>query len=52
MAIDIRRATAQDAAAIARVRIDAWRVTYRGMIPDAYLDGMSSTRASRHGSVC
>ena len=37
---DIRRATAQDAPAIARIRIDAWRVTYRGLIPDAYLDGM------------
>ena len=40
MAIDIRRATAQDAAAISRIRIDSWRVTYRGLIPDAYLDGM------------
>jgi GNAT superfamily N-acetyltransferase len=30
-----------DAAAIARVRVDAWRATYRGMIPDAYLDAMS-----------
>ena len=40
MAIRIRRATAQDAAAIARVRIESWRVTYRGMIPDAYLDSM------------
>ena len=37
---NIRRATAQDAPAIARIRIDAWRVTYRGLIPDAYLDGM------------
>ena len=36
----LRRATVQDAAAIAAVRIDSWRATYRGMIPDAYLDGM------------
>ena len=36
----IRRATAGDAPAIARVRVDSWRTTYRGMIPDAYLDGM------------
>ena len=36
----IRRATAADAPAIARVRVDSWRTTYRGMIPDAYLDGM------------
>jgi GNAT superfamily N-acetyltransferase len=36
----VRRATAGDAPGIARVRIDSWRTTYRGMIPDAYLDGM------------
>lgn len=36
----IRRAEASDAEAIARVRVDAWRATYRGLIPDAYLDAM------------
>jgi GNAT superfamily N-acetyltransferase len=36
----IRPATPEDAVAIARLRIDAWRATYRGMIPDSYLDGM------------
>lgn len=36
----IRRACVQDAAAIAAVRIDSWRATYRGVIPDAYLEGM------------
>ena len=36
----IRAATPADAAAIAQVRIEAWRVTYRGMIPDAYLAAM------------
>jgi GNAT superfamily N-acetyltransferase len=39
-AVAIRRATPGDAPAIARVRVDSWRTTYRGMIPDAYLDGM------------
>ena len=38
--ISLRRATVDDAAAIAAVRIESWRATYRGMIPDAYLDGM------------
>jgi GNAT superfamily N-acetyltransferase len=37
----IRPATAADAAAIAQLRIDAWRATYRGMMPDAYLDAMN-----------
>ena len=39
-AISLRRAIAGDAPAIARVRVDAWRTTYRGMVPEAYLDGM------------
>lgn len=38
--IEIRRATPADAPGIAEVRIDSWRSTYRGLIPDAYLDGM------------
>ncbi|HQR11349.1 MAG TPA: GNAT family N-acetyltransferase [Casimicrobiaceae bacterium] len=38
--IAIRPATPADAAAIARVRVDAWRTTYKGMIPDAYLAAM------------
>ena len=38
--IAIRRARAGDAPAIARVRVDSWRSTYRGIMPDAYLDGM------------
>jgi ribosomal protein S18 acetylase RimI-like enzyme len=37
----IRPASPADAEAIARVRVDAWRTTYRGMIPDAYLDAMT-----------
>ena len=38
--IAVRRAIAGDAPGIARVRVDSWHATYRGMIPDAYLDGM------------
>jgi GNAT superfamily N-acetyltransferase len=38
--VSVRRAAPGDAGAIARVRIDSWRTTYRGLIPDAYLDGM------------
>ena len=37
----IRPAASADAAAIAQLRIDAWRATYRGMMPDAYLDAMN-----------
>jgi ribosomal protein S18 acetylase RimI-like enzyme len=38
--IVIRPARAEDAEAIARVRVDSWRETYRGMIPQTYLDAM------------
>jgi GNAT superfamily N-acetyltransferase len=38
-AIRIREATAADAEAIARLHAESWRLTYRGILPDAYLDG-------------
>jgi len=36
----IRPATPADATAIAQVRVDAWRTTYRGIIPETYLAAM------------
>jgi GNAT superfamily N-acetyltransferase len=39
-AVSIRRALPADAAAIAGVRVESWRTTYRGLIPDAYLASM------------
>ncbi len=32
-----RRATVQDAAAIAHVHVDSWRTTYTGLVPASYL---------------
>ena len=40
MTVTIRAARVDDAQPIARVRIDCWRSTYRGLIPGAYLDAM------------
>jgi len=37
----IRPATIDDAMAIARVHVDTWRSTYRGIVSDAYLDGLN-----------
>ena len=37
----IRLATPADARAIAQVRVESWRTTYKGLIPDAYLAGMT-----------
>lgn len=36
----LRAATPDDAEGVAIVRIDSWRTTYRGIIPDSYLDAM------------
>ncbi len=46
--MNVRRAQLQDAAAIARVQVDAWRSTYRGIVPDKHLDGMSYERSQRN----
>jgi ribosomal protein S18 acetylase RimI-like enzyme len=42
----VRRARAEDADAIERVRTDTWRDAYRGLMPDALLDrlGYDATR--------
>ena len=39
--ITIRRATADDAESIARVRIEGWRRSYKGLVPQRSLDAMS-----------
>lgn len=44
--ITFRRATVNDAAAIAALRVDSWRVTYRGVMPDAYLDSMRADEST------
>ena len=45
-AVRVRRAVVDDADAIERVRTDTWRHAYRGLMPDALLDGLGydSTR--------
>lgn len=37
----IREARVEDAGRIAKVHVDSWRTTYRGIVPDARLDGMT-----------
>jgi GNAT superfamily N-acetyltransferase len=34
----VRHATPDDAAAIERIRVDTWRATYRGLMPDVLMD--------------
>ncbi|GGA27601.1 GNAT family N-acetyltransferase [Paenibacillus physcomitrellae] len=37
----IRAAVSGDEPGIAAVHVDSWRTTYRGLVPDAYLKGLS-----------
>lgn len=37
----IRPAVLEDAAAIGRIHVESWRSTYRGLMPDAVLSGLS-----------
>lgn len=39
-----RPATAADTPRIAEIHVSAWRVAYRGQVPDAFLDGLSAER--------
>ena len=39
--VSIRPAVRDDAEAIAKVHVNAWRQTYRGLVPKAFLDGLS-----------
>jgi ribosomal protein S18 acetylase RimI-like enzyme len=46
--ISVRRARMADAAAIGAVHVAAWRSTYPGILPDAYLSRMSPIRQARY----
>src|SRR5262249_21277879 len=43
----IRAATVADATQMARVYVEGWRFTYRGLVPDIVLDGLSYERRER-----
>jgi GNAT superfamily N-acetyltransferase len=51
--LKVRRAGADDAAAIAAVNVASWRAAYRGLMPDAYLEALSveAKRAMWAGSL-
>jgi len=45
--LELRRATADDARAIAGVYLETWRATYEGIVPAAYLAKLSVERLTR-----
>ena len=46
LAPQIRPATSGDAAGIARVQVLTWQQTYRGILPDGFLDGLDLERSA------
>lgn len=44
--IRIREANSEDVEGMARVRVDTWRATYRGIVPDEYLHSLSYEEVS------
>ena len=40
----IREAKVEDAKGIARVHVDSWRTTYKGIVPDSFLESLSYER--------
>ena len=46
----VRRALPADAPAIAEVHVRAWRVAYRGLLPDELLDALSVEERARNWS--
>lgn len=47
----VRDAVVDDAQAIERVRTDTWRAVYRGMMPDAFLDGLGYDATRRRAMM-
>jgi hypothetical protein len=47
-AVLIREAVPADAGAVARVHVDSWRTTYRGIIADSILSDLSYELCERH----
>ena len=44
----IRAAHPDDALSMADVRVETWRATYRGIVPNAFLDGLSPQTVAEH----
>jgi GNAT superfamily N-acetyltransferase len=44
----VRDAILNDIPGLAKVHVDAWRTTYRGIVPDSYLASLSYDRKANH----
>ena len=43
----IREAKTEDARSVAEIQVASWRLAYRGIFPDSYLDGMSPKKSEQ-----
>jgi GNAT superfamily N-acetyltransferase len=43
----IRPATLEDVMGLAKVHVDTWKATYRGIVADSFLDGLSYERSAK-----
>jgi len=48
MDFTIRQATLEDVASIAHVQVESWKTTYKGIVPDAFLDEMNTEEQTRN----
>ncbi|WKA58356.1 GNAT family N-acetyltransferase [Planococcus shenhongbingii] len=46
--MQIRKATKEDIKHVAKIYVDSWRTTYRGLVPDEYLAGLSYEEAQKN----
>lgn len=46
--VHIREASVEDASGIAQVRVSSWQTTYHGIIPQDYLDSLSTEEYTHH----
>lgn len=44
MQVSVRHARASDAASIARIQVATWRTSYRGIVPQTYLDQLDEAK--------
>ncbi|GAA3314289.1 hypothetical protein GCM10020331_006450 [Ectobacillus funiculus] len=43
----LEKASKQDIEGVAKVYVDGWRTTYRGLVPNQYLDELSYEEAEK-----
>jgi ribosomal protein S18 acetylase RimI-like enzyme len=46
----VRRAVVEDLPAVARVHVESWRTTYQGIVPQDFLDGLSTENSEQRFS--